>query len=349
MPFNEIGLREHARVDGAVCDGHMRCAKRSSAALRTAVALEEAADAQEVEAEPTLPEEALPVDLRPVSIVEAAAGASANSVRDTASELAKLRRDIKNCYEQRDKAVACGDMPLVRVPVLGRAVRLFGDWYALCVCCGCLAKLAPGARFGSEPCCMRCDFAMLHGGRQPTAPEKPKASALQCRFCGKQQGENGAVRWKTMPAGRLHRPECQRAAAAARGFVLPAPLPSLVRQCAPRAALLRDLCAHHRTRAADDWRDEPPPRRCRDWRANTASGAGRRRPERARGGGAAAARGAASPRSQAGRRRRSPAPGRRPEQNASAPTPKWRTHKTREAASNSVVGTTQDSERTKFF
>ena len=178
----------------------MRCAKRSSAALRTAVALEEAADAQEVEAEPTLPEEALPVDLRPVSIVEAAAGASAKSGRDTASEVAKLRRDIKNCYEQRDKAVACGDMPLVRVPVLGRAVRLFGDWYALCVCCGCLAKLAPGARFGSEPCCMRCDFAMLHGGRQPTAPEKPKASALQCRFCGKQQGENGAVRWKTMPA-----------------------------------------------------------------------------------------------------------------------------------------------------
>ena len=29
--------------------------------------------------------------------------------------------------------------------------------------CGCLAKLGPTLRFRGEPCCLRCDFAMLAG------------------------------------------------------------------------------------------------------------------------------------------------------------------------------------------
>jgi len=204
VPFNEIGLSASMlRIDGALCGGHMRCAKRSSAALRTAVALEEAADAQEVESKPLPPDAALPADLRPASIVEAAGTAA--SGRDAASEVAKLRRDIKNCYEQRDRAVACGDVPLVRIPVLGRAVRVFGDWHALCVRCGCLAKLAPGSRFGAEPCCMRCDFAMLHGREAAKAAmmattEQVKAPVRQCRYCGKQQSDNGTLRWKSLPA-----------------------------------------------------------------------------------------------------------------------------------------------------
>ena len=201
VPFNELGLSASMlRIDGALHEGHMRCAKRSSAALRTAVSLEEAADAREVEGCALGLDERLPADLRPASIVEAVGTAA--SVRDAASEVAKLRRDIKNCYEQRDKAVACGDVPLVRVPVLGRAVRVFGDWYALCVGCGCLAKLSPGARFGAEPCCMRCDFAMLHGREAAKAAMavQPKPPPPQCRYCGKQQNENGTSRWKAVPA-----------------------------------------------------------------------------------------------------------------------------------------------------
>ena len=201
VPFNELGLSASMlRIDGELHEGHMRCAKRSSAALRTAVSLEEAADAREVEGCALGPDARLPADLRPASIVEAVGTAS--SARDAASEVAKLRRDIKNCYEQRDKAVACGDVPLVRVPVLGRAVRVFGDWYALCVGCGCLAKLSPGARFGAEPCCMRCDFAMLHGREAAKAAmaAQPKPPPPQCRFCGKQQNENGTSRWKAVPA-----------------------------------------------------------------------------------------------------------------------------------------------------
>lgn len=201
VPFNELGLSASMlRIDGALHEGHMRCAKRSSAALRTAVSLEEAADALEVEGRALGPDERLPADLRPASIVEAVGRAA--SVRDAASEVAKLRRDIKNCYEQRDKAVACGDVPLVRVPVLGRAVRVFGDWYALCVGCGCLAKLSPGSRFGAEPCCMKCDFAMLHGREAAKAAMavQPKPPPPQCRYCGKQQNENGTSRWKAVPA-----------------------------------------------------------------------------------------------------------------------------------------------------
>ena len=201
VPFNELGLSASMlRIDGDLSDGHMRCAKRSSAALRTAVSLEEAADALEVEGRDFGPEERLPPDLRPASIVQAVSTAA--STRDAASEVAKLRRDIKNCYEQRDKAVACGDVPLVRVPVLGRALRVFGDWYALCVRCGCLAKLSPAARFGAEPCCMRCDFAMLHGREAAKAAMavQPKPALPQCRYCGKQQNENGTSRWKAVPA-----------------------------------------------------------------------------------------------------------------------------------------------------
>ena len=98
--------------------------------------------------------------------------------------------------------MACGDVPLVRVPVLGRAVRVFGDWYALCVGCGCLAKLSPSARFGAEPCCMKCDFAMLHGREAAKAAMavQPKPPPPQCRYCGKQQNENGTSRWKAVPA-----------------------------------------------------------------------------------------------------------------------------------------------------
>jgi hypothetical protein len=202
LAFNEVGLAASMlRIDGGVKQGTMKCAKRSSAALRTAVALEEAADALAVE---TLPfDHTVPMDLRPASIVQAAAEARPAEKREApASEVAKLRRDIKNCEAQRERAVACGDVPLVKVPILGRAMRIFGEWHALCAWCGCLAKISPDSRVGGEVCCMRCDFGMLHGkvAASEAIAQEPKPPPPVCRFCDKAQTENGTSKWKQVAA-----------------------------------------------------------------------------------------------------------------------------------------------------
>ena len=103
---------------------------------------------------------------------------------------------------QRERAVACGDVPLVCIPILGRAIRVFGEWHALCAWCGCLAKISPDSRVGGEVCCMRCDFGMLHG--KAAAAEAialaPKPPPPHCRFCNKAQTENGTSKWKQVAA-----------------------------------------------------------------------------------------------------------------------------------------------------
>ena len=232
LAFNEVGLAASMlRIDGDVKEGTMKCAKRSSAALRTAVSLEEAADALEVENLPFDEATGVPTDLRPSSVVQAVADArptssnAAKLVREApASEVAKLRRaqhgthfvmhtrnpqtphpkrrDIKNCMDQRERAIACGDVPLVCIPILGRAIRVFGEWHALCAWCGCLAKISPDSRVGGEVCCMRCDFGMLHG--KAAAAEAialaPKPPSPHCRFCNKAQTENGTSKWKQVAA-----------------------------------------------------------------------------------------------------------------------------------------------------
>ena len=173
------------------------------------MSLEEAADALEVENLPYDDATGVPIDLRPSSVVQAVADArpastnAAKLVREApASEVAKLRRDIKNCQDQRERAVACGDVPLVRIPILGRAIRVFGEWQAICVWCGCLARITPDSRVGGEVCCMRCDFGMLHG--KAAAAEAlalaPKPPPPTCRFCNKAQTENGTSKWKQVAA-----------------------------------------------------------------------------------------------------------------------------------------------------
>ena len=111
-------------------------------------------------------------------------------------------RDIKNCEAQRERAVACGDVPLVRVPILGRAMRIFNEWHAICSWCGCLSRVTPDSRVGGEICCMRCDFAMLHGkaAAAEAIAKEPKPPPPICRFCGKAQTEGGTSKWKQVAA-----------------------------------------------------------------------------------------------------------------------------------------------------
>lgn len=210
LPFNELGLAASMlHVDGDVTRGTMKCAKRSSAALRTALLLEETADTLAVEGLAIDEEAGVPIDLRPSSVVQAVAEArpasasAAKLVREApASEVAKLRRDIKNCMDQRERAIACGDVPLVSIPILGRAIRVYGEWHALCAWCGCLAKISPDSRVGGEVCCMRCDFGMLHGkaAAAEAFAQEPRPPPPVCRYCNKAQAEGGTSKWKQVAA-----------------------------------------------------------------------------------------------------------------------------------------------------
>ena len=225
--FNELGLSASMlSINCGACDGHMRCAKRSSAALRTAVALEASAEKLELERLDPVASPLLPRDLRPATVVatmctsakrksasasasasastSASASASASAAqRDSSSEVAKFRRDLKSCFEQGKQATSCGDVPLVCVPVLGRVIRVFGGWYALCGMCGTLARISPASRFRDELCCLRCDFAMLAGKKAAfeMSAALPKPPPPACRFCGKVEPENGAgMKWRSVPA-----------------------------------------------------------------------------------------------------------------------------------------------------
>lgn len=212
--FNELGLSASMlAVDNTALSGHMRCAKRSSAALRTAVALEASAEHIQIEQFDPVPSPLLPRDLRPATVVatmckgkrgkSTSTNAATAALRDSSSEVAKFRRDLKSCYEQSQKATSCGDVPLVCIPILGRTVRVFGNWYGLCGMCGALARVSPSSRFRDEICCMRCDFAMLAGKKAAVEMHEalPKPPSPSCRFCGKVEPVNGAgMKWRCMPA-----------------------------------------------------------------------------------------------------------------------------------------------------
>ena len=168
---------------------HIRCAKRSSAALRSAVSFEERMENVEVEA------------------MEASADACERvlSERSASSEsgvAARVRRDAKNALEQRANALACGEQPMLRINLLGKAVRVYNEWFALCSFCGCVLKVTPMHRFGGEICCKRCDAAML-GFDTPATLAVANTTAGEndatfCRFCGKQN--TGTNMWKTIKA-----------------------------------------------------------------------------------------------------------------------------------------------------
>ena len=179
QPFNELGLAASMlTIDNGACCGHMRCAKRSSAALRTAVALEASAEQLKLEQLRAGGVAAAAQDLRPATIVPTMctggkrkpARRGRPALRDSSSEVAKFRRDLKSCFEQSRRATSCGDVPLVCVPI----------W------------AAPSASSGAGTPCAAC-------AARSRASRPPRASATRSAAC--------AATLRCWPA-RRRRPRC---------------------------------------------------------------------------------------------------------------------------------------------
>lgn len=192
--FTELGTSSSMLC--TECDGdekgqtHILCAKRSSAALRTALGIEETMMEEEVEGKE--------INLDAVSeILNEGRIGSAGSTEDPGGGLAaRIRRDAKTALEQRTRAYACGEQRMLKVPIVGRAIRVFQDWYALCSLCGGMLRVLPMHRYGSEICCCRCDAQML-GLPAPTPVEQ---KAVSCRFCNAVDSEKKSNRWKMVKA-----------------------------------------------------------------------------------------------------------------------------------------------------
>ncbi len=189
--FNELGvsatmIARMGTLDGTVPD-ELRCAKRSSAALRTALATEADMTARKPELSP----------LESSGLAAMLGGHGSNT-----GISAKLRRDAKSAQEQAPKAIACGAASMLCVPVLGRAVRICDQWVALCTYCAAAVLVRPHHRYGADVACMRCDPGMLYteaeiaAGVQSAHTRKGRV----CRACGRVDPERSGARWKTVPA-----------------------------------------------------------------------------------------------------------------------------------------------------
>ena len=167
---------------------YLRCAKRASAALRTAVLYE----ASSVDA-------AVEQHAADLAAVEASI-ATAGKQRATASGVgARAKRDAKGALEQRCGPKGCGDDPLLVLPLVGRCIALRGVKYALCSFCAAAVRVEPKHRAGGEICCLRCDGRLVTGFPPPKADgdqeeDAAAAPARVCRYCGRVERTVGTHR-----------------------------------------------------------------------------------------------------------------------------------------------------------
>lgn len=170
--FNEIGVSSSMMAtDPDTNVSRLVCAKRCSTSLKSAVACEAEIDSAMVEIM------AIEEDMV-VKALSKEGGGYSNGVAT------RLRRDAKKSLEQRECSVACGCDAMINIPLIGKAVRLWNSWYALCSFCGCFMRFHPNHKYEAELCCLRCDHDMLNRNKKATiVPDT--TSAPSCRFCGK--------------------------------------------------------------------------------------------------------------------------------------------------------------------
>lgn len=184
--FNEIGTRSSMiSVDPQTKKTHLQCARRSSASIRTAMVLEEEADKRAVDVDT--------IDLHALHSV-----LKNNQLGSDTGTAARVRRDSKTTMQQRVSSVTCGSEHMLLIPIVGKAVRIWNEWYALCSYCGCFVRFHSNNRMGVEICCMRCDYRMLHRKEKQMVNAKDAARAItpKCRFCGKEDPQRMGAKWK---------------------------------------------------------------------------------------------------------------------------------------------------------
>lgn len=172
--FNELGVSAcQIATDSGPGEVRLYCAKRSSAALRGAVAFENDMKRRCIEREQ--------IDRAAVSHVIATRLGGDSGDPGVAT---RVRRDAKNALEQRPHAVACGENAMVTIPVIGRIIRVYKAWYGMCCYCASIVRVQPNYhRYGGDLCCMRCDHTMFDVDAD-ALPSARAAARKVCRFCG---------------------------------------------------------------------------------------------------------------------------------------------------------------------
>ena len=210
IPFNELGTNKTmicSEKDGG--EETIMCAKRMSASVRTALALEETMESEMTDTKDIHWEQVH-------NILEQSDMGSSSGVTS------RMKHDARIGMEQRACSMECGVEATFSVLILGKMVRMWDEVYTLCSYCGCMVRVLPGNRMGTEFCCCRCDCSVL--GRDPhhqqqqehqqevvdsTMPSsKRKASTRPmerdavsvCRFCCKQNTASSGVPWKRIKA-----------------------------------------------------------------------------------------------------------------------------------------------------
>ena len=119
------------------------------------------------------------------------AGPSSDAMAAMAHEgtvASRMRRDCKRALEQRRRATLCGESPLLRVRLVGRAVRIYDAWYSICSFCATFVRVQPHNRIDAEIACLQCCETFRRDQRTAadSGTERPT-----CRFCKKV--ESGRV------------------------------------------------------------------------------------------------------------------------------------------------------------
>ena len=182
--FNEIGTTSSmASLDVDTGKVVLRCARRTSASVKAAVVAEGEISGASIENKP----------LKLDDIGAAISADASSDMRDEGAS-ARARRDAKTAMEQRASSMPCGEEDILTMSVVGKAVRIFGQWYALCSYCAAFCCFGPVNRFKGEICCLRCDAKMLNRHVDVALLEPKKAP--RCKFCGKVDPMRAGARWR---------------------------------------------------------------------------------------------------------------------------------------------------------
>lgn len=149
----------------------LHCARRSSAAHRTAILYSEQAFAKAIDTKHQWEKEVC--------------ATSIHNLRTKRVLSTQMRRDGRRVYEQRRIAMSCGETPLVTIPLIGRAIRLNERWFTLCTQCGMVTNISNINRIKTTIVCINCYSENLLKKTQLMHPDNSLSRDRICRFCAK--------------------------------------------------------------------------------------------------------------------------------------------------------------------